>query len=46
VLNHVDGARSITDAVYNQDELWAEKRRALEFLKMDFRRIIDAYASA
>jgi hypothetical protein len=30
VLNHVDGARSITDAVYNQHEFWAEKRAALE----------------
>ena len=29
VLNHVDDARSVTDAVYNQHEFWAEKRAAL-----------------
>ena len=30
LLNHVDGARSVTDAVYNQHEFWAEKRAARE----------------
>ncbi len=30
VLNHIDGARSVTDAVYNQHEFAAEKRAALE----------------
>ena len=29
ILNHVEGARSVTDAVYNQHEFWAEKRAAL-----------------
>ena len=40
VLNHVDGARSITDAVYNQHEFWAEKRAALETWEAELRRIV------
>ena len=40
VLNHVDGARSITDAVYNQHEFWAEKRAALMLWESELRRII------
>jgi integrase len=30
ILNHVDGARSVTDAVYNQHEFIAEKRAAMQ----------------
>jgi integrase len=40
VLNHVDGARSVTDAVYNQHEFWAEKRAALEIWETELRRIV------
>ena len=40
MLNHVDGARSVTDAVYNQHEFWAEKRDALELWEVELRRII------
>ena len=40
VLNHVDGARSITDAVYNQHEFWAEKRAAMLRWKNELLRII------
>ena len=40
VLNHVDGARSVTDAVYNQHEFWAEKRAALERWEAELRRIV------
>ena len=40
VLNHVDGARSVTDAVYNQHEFSAEKRAALEAWEAELRRII------
>ena len=29
LLNHFDGARSVTDAVYDQHEFWAEMRAAL-----------------
>lgn len=42
VLNHVDGARSVTDAVYNQHEFWSEKRAALEVWENELRRIVDA----
>ena len=40
ILNHVEGARSVTDAVYNQHEFWAEKRTALELWEAELRRII------
>ena len=40
ILNHVEGARSITDAVYNQHEFWAEKRDALQLWEVELRRII------
>ena len=40
LLNHVDGARSVTDAVYNQHEFWAEKRAALETWEAELRRIV------
>ncbi|MFT5508871.1 MAG: integrase [Hyphomicrobiaceae bacterium] len=40
VLNHVDGARSVTDAVYNQHEFWTEKRVALETWETELRRIV------
>ena len=40
LLNHVDGARSVTDAVYNQHEFWDEKRAALEMWEASWRRII------
>lgn len=40
VLNHVDGARSVTDAVYNQHEFWAEKRAALQLWEAELRRIV------
>ena len=40
ILNHVEGARSVTDAVYNQHEFWAEKRAALQFWEAELRRII------
>ena len=40
VLNHVDGARTVTDAVNNQHELWAEKRAALMLWAVEIRRII------
>ena len=40
--NHVDGARSVTDAVYNQHEFWAEKRAALMLWEAELRRIIAA----
>ena len=40
MLNHVDGARSVTDAVYNQHEFWAEKRAALKLWVAELRRII------
>ena len=40
VLNHVDGARSVTDAVYNQHEFWTEKRAALETWEAELRRIV------
>ena len=42
VLKDVDGARSITDAVYNQHEFWAEKRSALMLWESELRRIIAA----
>ena len=35
VLNHVDGARSVTDAVYNQHELAAQKGAALVLWETD-----------
>ena len=41
VLNHIDGARSVTDAVYNQHEFWAEKRAALQLWESELRRIVD-----
>jgi integrase len=40
LLNHVDGARSVTDAVYNQHEFWAEKRAALGLWEAELRRIV------
>ena len=40
LLNYDDGARSVTDAVYNQHELWAEKRAALMLWEVELRRII------
>jgi integrase len=40
LLNHVDGARSVTDAVYNQHEFSAEKRAALELWEAELHRII------
>ena len=40
LLNHVEGARSVTDAVYNQHEFWAEKRAALERWETELRRIV------
>ena len=40
VLNHVNGARSVTDAVYNQHEFVAEKRAALEMWEAELRRIV------
>ena len=40
LLNHVDGARSVTDAVYNQHEFWAEKRAALMLWENELRRIV------
>jgi len=42
VLNHVDGARSVTDAVYNQHDFSAEKRAALELWETELRRIVAA----
>ncbi len=40
VLNHVDGARSVTDAVYNQHEFQAEKRAALKLWEDELRRVV------
>ena len=40
ILNHVEGARSVTDAVYNQHEFWAEKRVAPQRWEAELRRII------
>ena len=40
ILNHVEGARSVTDAVYNQHEFWVEKRAALESWEAELRQII------
>ena len=40
ILNHVEGARSVTDAVYNQHEFWAEKRVALLLWETELRRIV------
>ena len=40
ILIHVEGARSVTDAVYNQHEFWAEKRVALELWEAELRRIV------
>jgi hypothetical protein len=40
LLNHVEGARSVTDAVYNQHEFWHKKRAALELWERDLKRII------
>ena len=40
LLNHVDGARSVTVAVYNQHEFWAEKRAALERWEAELRPIV------
>ena len=40
LLNHVDGARSVTDAVYNQHEFSAEKRHALEMWETELKRIV------
>ena len=41
ILNHVDGARSVTDAVYNQHEFWAEKRAALMLWEGELHRIVE-----
>lgn len=40
ILNHVDGVRSVTDAVYNQHEFMAEKRAALELWEAELKRIM------
>ena len=40
LLNHVEGARSVTDAVYNQHEFWAEKRAQLERWEAELRRMV------
>jgi integrase len=40
LLNHLDGSRSVTDAVYNQHEFSAEKRAALELWENEIRRIV------
>jgi integrase len=40
ILNHVDGARSVTDAVYNQHEYWPEKRAGLLLWEAELRRIV------
>ena len=40
ILNHVEGARSVTDAVYNQHEFWVEKRAALQLWEGELRRIV------
>jgi integrase len=40
ILNHVDGARSVTDAVYNQHEFRAEKRAALELWEAELLQIV------
>ncbi len=40
LLNHVDGARSVTDAVYSQHEFWVEKRAALEAWETELRKIV------
>lgn len=40
LLNHVDGARSVTDAVYNQHEFWVEKRTALELWEAELCRVV------
>lgn len=42
ILNHVDGARSVTDAVYNQHEFTAEKRGALEAWQGELMRLVTA----
>ncbi len=46
VLNHVDGARSVTDAVYNQHEFRDEKRAALQRWEDELRGIVGANLSA
>lgn len=40
ILNHVDGARSVTDAVYDQQEFASEKRAALELWEVELKRIV------
>jgi len=40
VLNHIDGARSVIDSVYNQHVFNAEKRAALMMWEAELRRII------
>ena len=40
ILNHVDGAHSVTDAVYNQHEFLTEKRAALQLWEAELRRIV------
>ncbi len=40
ILNHVDGSRSVTDAVYNQHDFWVEKRSALLLWENELRRIL------
>lgn len=40
VLNHVDGARSVTDAVYNQHEFREEKRHALTVWEQELARVV------
>ena len=40
ILNHVEGARSVTGAVYNQHEFWAEKRAVMELWEAEPRRIV------
>jgi integrase len=39
VLNHVDGARNVTDAVYNRHEFAVEKRAALNLWEIELKRI-------
>jgi integrase len=40
LLDHVDGARSVTDSVDNQQEFGAEKRAAMEVWEAEVRRIV------
>jgi glutathionyl-hydroquinone reductase len=44
-LNHVDGARNVTDAFYNHHDFWAEKRTASLLWESELRRIIATESS-